>query len=718
MESLAKEQMNIEQPDQKARFSVDIKRLAVALLTVFFMVGLPVLTLIASEVIVRGALEMPFLDWAKEFTKRFALNAILLIALFNIFYILPRKWFMISSLFVSSILLVFAIANKVKLEIRNAPIAFSDLTLIKELQGLENPIELNLVAIIGAIVGLVAVIVAIVFLVPRYKEFWVLKAAVFLVSVAFLYIFIAEKPVSPMKMVQFQNTWWRQELGTMRNGLYGNFVLLAKQNKINPPKGYSEQTIGKIGAKYKPSVPAAKGEKPNVIFLMSEAFIDPYSFGKQYFTEDPIPNFRKLFSESMHGTMYSPEFGGGTANVEFEALTGLSRQFMPDNTVAYQLYVKKPLPSVAYLFREAGYETTAIHSFYNWYYQRRPVYKNLGFNRFVPGEFMDLEHEMGTGHGYPEDTQTMKTILETLDYTEERDFLHVVSIEAHQPYPKIPDSKFLKKGLLPEETRQYLNNYTERIHNVDKKLGQLIEDLEKRNEPTILVFFGDHYPAFESNYRVYGNAGTKVAHNILGDYEDFMASHKVPYFIWNSEENKPSELDLTPNQFGAIALDMAGVQGNTVTAILDKMRSVGDSVIPYSKWQKQMGQQTKEMKDLRMLQYDLLHGKRYSNNAIDGLIDSPSKDYYLGLYKTMKLVSMEETGGKYKVVVKGAPKYSNLVEESSKEIETEWEDGGTGVAIFFVKKEDVDPDKTYRFIVEDSLGNNLRATKNFSLKNK
>ncbi|QDY44771.1 hypothetical protein FK545_02300 [Planococcus glaciei] len=86
---------------------------------------------------------------------------------------------------------------------------------------------------------------------------------------------------------------------------------------------------------------------------MSEAFVDPYHFGEEHFTEDPIPNFRKLFGESMHGTMYSPEFGGGTANVEFEALTGLSRQFMPDNYVAYQLYVKKPIPSAAYAFKKS-----------------------------------------------------------------------------------------------------------------------------------------------------------------------------------------------------------------------------------------------------------------------------------------------------------------------------------------------------------------------------
>ncbi|WP_257967867.1 LTA synthase family protein [Peribacillus deserti] len=705
------------QPQRKRepRSRVLYKKMAVQLLTLFFMIGLPILTLVVSEIIVREALTMPFGDWTTEFTKRFALNILLLVALFNVLYILPRKWYMFTSFLLSGILIFFAVANKIKIEIRNSPIAVGDFALLNELKGLDNPVDLNIPLIIGVIVGVIAVVVVIFLLIPKFKENWIFKAAIFVLSGGFLAVVWTDYPVSPMEKVQFQNTWWQQEVGTMRNGLFGNFAMLAKQTQIAPPAGYSKKTVESFGKEYKPAA-GKSGEKPNVIFLMSEAFTDPYHFGKQHFTQDPIPNFHKLYNESLHGTMYSPEFGGGTANVEFEALTGLSRQFMPDNYVAYQLYVKKPLPSVAYAFRDAGYDTTAIHSYYGWYYQRQSVYRLLGFNQFISGEFMDLDHANGSGWGFPKDNSITNSTLEALDHTKGKDFIHAVSAEAHQPYKPQPDSKFLKKGTLPDITRQYLNKYTEKMHSVDQELGRLIEELKKRDEPTILVFWGDHYPTFGNNNQVFGAQGTQIANNMLNDYEDFIKTHDVPYFIWSSEGNKSKKLDLSPNQFGAISLEMAGVKGNTVTAILDKMRAQGDAVVPYTKWQKQMGKQTKEMEDLHVLQYDLLHGKRYAGDSIPGLIDEPTKDYHLGLYPTIKIQKTTFTADHYEIFVKGAPKYAKIMSKDGKEVKAVWKDGADDTASFTVNKNDMEAKESYRFAVYDNLDNVLRTSKYFKLK--
>lgn len=658
---------------------------------------------------------MPLEVWTDEFTKRFALNILILIALFNILYILPRKWFMSGSLLMSALLIMFAYANAVKIDLRNSPISMGDFALLRELGGLENPVDLNMPLFIGIGIGFIAVVAAIFWLIPKLKESWRIKAGVFILSGAFLAMLWTDYPVSPMDKVQFQNTWWQQEVGTMRNGLFGNFVLLAKQSNIEPPENYSKQTIQRIGEDYIPA-PATEGEKPNVIILMSEAFIDPYHFGEEHFTEDPIPNFRKLFGESLHGTMYSPEFGGGTANVEFEALTGLSRQFMPESNVAYQLYVKKPLPSAAYAFKEAGYETTAIHSYFGWYYQRESVYRMLGFDQFISGEFMDLEHAIGSGWGFPKDKEITNSTLETLDKTEGKDFIHAVAVEGHQPYKPLAESKFLKTGTLPDPTRQYLNQFTEKMHSVDRELGRLVEELKKRDEPTILVFFGDHYPTFGNNDQVYGEQGTQVANNMLGNYEDFINTHNVPYFIWNSEENSSEELDLSPNQFGAIALEMAGVEGNAVTAILDKMRSQGDAVIPYNQWQQQMGEQTGEMKELHALQFDLLHGKRYAKEEIPGIIQNPAKDYHLGLDSEMKVEAVNTKPGGYEVVVSGAPKFSKIMSADDEEIPAVWEEMGNGKAAFAVSKNDLAEGEEYRLAVYDSLENILRASEFFEFQ--
>jgi len=322
-----------------------------------------------------------------------------------------------------------------------------------------------------------------------------------------------------------------------------------------------------------------------------------------------------------------------------------------------------------------------------------------------------LDHENGTVAGFPKDNHITDSTIEALDRSKERDFIHVVSTEAHMPYEQLEESKFLKKGTLPDETRKYLNGYTEKMNSVDKELGRLVESLKNRDEPTILVFFGDHYPSFGNNEQVYGADGTNIANNRNGNYEDFLNTHDMPYFIWRSDGNESQDLDLSPNQLGAISLEMAGVQGNTITAILDKMRSQGDSVIPYNQWQKQMGTHTKEMKDLQLIQYDLLHGKRYSEVTIEGLIDTPSKNYHLGLYPTMEIQKVVDSSDTYEVLVKGAPKFTKLIEEDTEEIKSEWIYKGNGISSFTFNKKDIDLKKNYQFVLYDSLDNVLRKTK-------
>ncbi|WP_142825924.1 LTA synthase family protein [Planococcus soli] len=696
--------------DKKSRS----KKIAVWLVTLFFMIGLPLVTLYVSERIAREMLTLPLRVWVVDFPERFMVNVLLVLALFNLLYILPRKWFMFTGMLLSGLLIVFAYANKVKLELRSSPISLGDFALLNELGGLEQPIGVNIPLLIGIGVVFLVLTVAIFKAVPKLKENWIAKISVFLVSVLFLGMLWTDKPFSPMEKAQFGNTWWKLELALMRNGVFGNFVMLAKQSNIEPPEGFSAKNMKAIAEKYQPAEETDE-EKPNVIFLMSESFIDPYSFGEEHFAEDPIPNFRRLYGESLHGGMYSSEFGGGTANVEFEALTGFSMQFMPANFVPYQLYVKKPLPSAAYAFREADYETTAIHSYYGWFYQRESVYRQLGFNRFISGEFMDLDYSNDAGKGFPKDRHITDSVIAALDKTEGLDFIHAVSTEGHMPYRMTEESEFLKTGTLPDDTRQYLNKFTEKMHSVDEELGRMVAEIEARDEPAVLVFFGDHYPSFPDNEAVYGANGTEVANDLLGDYDDFIATHKVPYFIWQSDGNQSVELDVSPNQFGAIALEMAGVQGNEVTAILDDLREQGDAVIPYNQWQAQMGQQTQEMKDLQMIQYDLLHGKRYSEYLMPDLVRIPSLDYHLGLYPEMDAQKVVETPESYDLYVKGAPKFSEVLVDGEATA-AEWQTAGEGLAIFSIPKQQIEKNAEIQLTVSNSRGAVLRQSDVFTVE--
>ena len=111
------------------------------------------------------------------------------------------------------------------------------------------------------------------------------------------------------------------------------------------------------------------------------------------------------------GWMLTPQFGGTTANVEFEVLTGNSVRFLPNNSIAYINYLNRNVDSLASIFARQGYETTAINPFFNWFFNSRNAYRNMGFSRFVSSEFFVPRFH---GPNY-EDQQVMDKIMEAAD---------------------------------------------------------------------------------------------------------------------------------------------------------------------------------------------------------------------------------------------------------------------------------------------------------------
>src|SRR5690606_1038841 len=97
------------------------------------------------------------------------------------------------------------------------------------------------------------------------------------------------------------------------------------------------------------------------------------------FGTDPMPTVR----EHQTGEILTPTFGGGTSNVEFEVLTGFSNMFLPPGSVPYQQYIKNELPAMPRYLAENGYQTTAIHPYPKWFWNREEVYKHLGFEKFI-----------------------------------------------------------------------------------------------------------------------------------------------------------------------------------------------------------------------------------------------------------------------------------------------------------------------------------------------
>jgi phosphoglycerol transferase MdoB-like AlkP superfamily enzyme len=140
------------------------------------------------------------------------------------------------------------------------------------------------------------------------------------------------------------------------------------------------------------------GKQPNVVLILSESFWDVPQMKNVRFDPDPIPNFRSISSTFGGGRLISPTFGGKTALVEFEILTGNSMALLPKGSVPYQQYLKNPIPSVVWEFKKNGYETVAVHTYEKTFFNRANAYPLLGFDAFIGKE--DLSHPKYRGRSF------------------------------------------------------------------------------------------------------------------------------------------------------------------------------------------------------------------------------------------------------------------------------------------------------------------------------
>ena len=233
-------------------------------------------------------------------------------------------------------------------------------------------------------------------------------------------------------------------------------------------------------------------EKPNIIIIMSESFWDPTSIESLEFGTDPMPTVRKY----QKGEILSPTFGGGTSNVEFEALTGFSNMFLPPGSVPYQQYIKNELPALPRYLNGLGYETKAVHPYPKWFWNREQVYKHIGFE-----EFKDIDGFKDPFYKGPfvSDEQVTKTIIEQTEQTEEPVFTYAITMQNHTGYNSDKYPEYAVETHTPPEVDPVFNlllrSYTQGISDADAALKQLIDYYETSDEPTLVVFFGDRLPA-------------------------------------------------------------------------------------------------------------------------------------------------------------------------------------------------------------------------------
>lgn len=352
---------------------------------------------------------------------------------------------------------------------------------------------------------------------------------------------------------------------------------------ITEPNGYSKQTIMNItndGAMAESSTGRATEDMPNIIYVQLESFFDTSEVEYLKTSEDPLPNMRKLFSEYSSGYFKVPSVGAGTANTEFEVLTGMNLRYFGPGEYPYKTILKETTAeSAATALKSLGYGAEALHDNGGNFYSRAKVFNNIGFDNFTSKEFMNVLQY--TENGWPKDSILTEHIMESMDTTAQQDFVFCVSVQGHGEYPEekiIDNPKITVSGIADEGKANAWEYYVNQVYEMDQFVGDLIAAVEKRQEPTVIVFYGDHLPTM-------GLEAEDMKSRYL---------YNTNYAIWDNIGLQKKDRNIASYQITAEVFNQLDIHAGTVFNYHQERRKTKDYLL-----------------DLELLQYDILYGKQY-----------------------------------------------------------------------------------------------------------
>lgn len=321
---------------------------------------------------------------------------------------------------------------------------------------------------------------------------------------------------------------YAQQWKTQANGFVLNFTAALRYSIVTAPAGYSPAVVADIVASVPPAeVPA--GQRPvHIIGIMNESFADLAAYESLSLTEDPAPFLHSLRENTIKGTMYSPVTGGGTANVEFEFLTGNSLAFLPPSTVAYQLYLKDNTPSLVSQLAALGYASTAFHPYDASGWNRTSVYDWMGFDTQLYDEDVPDAERI---RGFISDRSNYEKLYELTDKAGDQPFfLFNVTIQNHSGY-SLPWTGLERTSTLSgalENGFPAADQFFSLMRASDDALRGLIAHYAATDVPTMIVFFGDHQPPLGNGFY------EKLAGKPLDDRTtaEVLHQYETPFFIW------------------------------------------------------------------------------------------------------------------------------------------------------------------------------------------
>lgn len=539
---------------------------------------------------------------------------------------------------ISALWTILGVVNYIVCRIRTQPLVKGDLIITREMLGMATVYYswLQIVSVFALALVLIFGMVTVFTRVPRRREVHYPKAIGGVLTgvccVIFACILSIEAGLIPVRFADRVEAFHDYGFTTCFSFTF------AKQG-VDEPEEYSGETVTQILDEIEEptatSVPSPRFgaadnlERPNIVFVQLESVFDVDDVIGAEFSQDPMPNIHKLFDENPNGILYVPTIGGGTANVEFEVLTGLNMDFFgageaPYNTVLQEITCE----SIAHDLRKNGYRTTALHNNTGFFFGRNKIYANLGFDCFDSLEYMP--YPKYNALGWANDGILTGEIMAAMESSDQRDLIFAITVESHGKYDDVYEYQDGDIEILSLPEDAYLpqfQNYVNTLPNVDAFVAALIAEFERYDEPILAVFYGDHLPGL----------GLKSEMLSTGDL------YASRYAIWNN--------------YGA-DFQAPDIQSYRLSAELFRQLEISDGVMTRFHQNYPLSDESAEyMEKFQTLQYDLLYGEQ---NAYGEDGPYPASEIVYGI-RPVTVDSAVVEYGRLLVRGEGFTQYSKLV---------------------------------------------------------
>lgn len=590
-------------------------------------------TLVAISIVFVVGLSNLYLQWCQNdlsfdlavkfafswHTEKFLLACLVLLMIF-LFLVAVLGSFLFGTFFYLVGIGILGYANYLKMTYRQEPIYPDDLKMIKEfglLKDMTGTTSFYLLA------GMILLVVAggcwaIYRSFKKDKKFQAIRVITLFTTIfALIYISHFNNPNNLLRKAYNKTALWipySQKMNYYNTGFIGGFLYNLKIDPMEKPKGYSEEKIKEITSHYQKLADeknkTASEEQPNIIYVMSESFSDPSRLNGVKITGDPLADYYAVADQTYSGQMLSQNYGGGTANIEFEALTGFSMGlFNAQLTTPYTMLVPKmnQLPSIVSTLKDQNYHTTAIHPYNTSMYKRKDVYEVLGFDEFISENTMTYTDTI-EDNPYISDASAYQEVMDLLKEDDTPQFIHLVTMQTHMPY----DGKYqqLEYTAKTEDNSgiSSLENYLQDISYSSQSLKAFTEELKKLSRRTLVVFWGDHLPGIYSD--TIQNSNEK--HTL----------HETQFLMFDSQgELEKTEAPVTsPFYFAADLMNQTNQQTTGFYQLLLALQNelpAFERELYYQEgqWHRE-AQLNKKQAELyqayEMIQYDIVSGEKYS----------------------------------------------------------------------------------------------------------